>query len=82
MEQDVNQVLYIAMEGNQFQNKQHGDTVPIKKRNMFLCSLQINIKKAIQAWFSTAGYMCFNQTRVVSHTAVTLYLPGHADYGA
>ena len=33
------------MEGNQFHNKQHGDTMQKKARDMFLCSLQINIKK-------------------------------------
>ena len=56
--------------GGQCQNKQHGDTMPKKARNMFLCSLQIDIKKARQARFSTAGYVCSTETKVVSHPAV------------
>ena len=47
------------------ENKQHGDTVPEKARDMFLCSLQINKKKARQMRFSTAGYVCSTQTRVM-----------------
>ena len=42
-EQDVDQVLYFEMDGQQCENKQHGDTVPEKARDMFLCSLKINI---------------------------------------
>ena len=53
-----------------------------KNRDMFLCSLYINIKKLLQAWFITAGYVCYNQNSVVSHPSVTLSLPVHADYGA
>ena len=37
---------------------------------MFLCSLQINIKKALQVWFITQGYVCYTQTRVFYHTDV------------
>ena len=44
-EQVVNQVLYSAMYGRQYQNKQHGETMPEKACDIFLCSLQINIKK-------------------------------------
>ena len=43
-EQDVDQVLYSAMDGRLCENKQHGDTVPEKARDMFLFSLHINIK--------------------------------------
>ena len=45
VEQDVDQVLYSAMDGRQFHNRQHGDTVPKNARDVFLCFLQINIKK-------------------------------------
>ena len=71
-EQNVDKVLYSTMDGPQSQNKQHGDTVPKKARDMFLCSLQINIKKSRQAWLSNAGYMCYTQTRVISHPAVAV----------
>ena len=33
------------MDVQQFQNKHHGDNVPKKPNDMFLCSIQINIKK-------------------------------------
>ena len=42
-EQDVDQVLYSAMDGRQCQNKDHGDTVQ-KPRGMCLCSLCTKIK--------------------------------------
>ena len=44
-EKDVDQVLYSTMDGRRSQNKQHSDTVPPKARDVFLCSLQMNIKK-------------------------------------
>ena len=46
--QDVDQVLYSAMDGRQCENKQHGDTAPEKARGMFLCYLKINIKKCVR----------------------------------
>ena len=58
------------MDGRQSHNKQHGDAVPKKARDMFLCFLHIKIKKARQARFSTAGYVCSTKTRVGSHPAV------------
>ena len=58
------------MDGRLCENKQHGDTVPEKARDMFLCSLQINITKARQMPFSTAGYVCSTQTRVIFNPAV------------
>ena len=51
-------------------NKVITNNVPEKARNMFLCSLQINIKKARQMQFSTAGYVCSTQTRAVFNAAV------------
>ena len=57
------------MDGQQCQNKQHGDTVPEKAHDVFLCSLQINIKKACQMLFSTTGYVCSTQTRVIYNPA-------------
>ena len=45
LEQDFDQVLYSAMYGRQCENEQHGDTMQEKARDMFLCTLQINIKK-------------------------------------
>ena len=33
------------MDGRRSHNKDHGDTVPKKMRDMFLCTLHINIKK-------------------------------------
>ena len=62
-EQDFDQVLYLTMDGRQLQNKHHGDTVAKKTREMFLCSLHINIKKARQVRFSTAGYMWTTRAR-------------------
>ena len=41
-EKEVNQVLYSEMDGWQCHNKQHGNTMPEKAGEMFLCSLQIN----------------------------------------
>ena len=38
-EQDVDQVLNSAMDGQQGENKQHGDTVPEKTGDMSLCFL-------------------------------------------
>ena len=70
-EQDADQVLYSAMDGQKCQNKEHGDTVPEKACNMLLCSLQINIKKARQMRFSTVGYVCSIQTRVIFNPAVS-----------
>ena len=35
-EQDVDQILDSAMDSQQFDNKQHDDTVPEKARGMFL----------------------------------------------
>ena len=35
------------MDGRKCENKQHGDTVPEKARDMFLCSLHINIKERV-----------------------------------
>ena len=68
-EKDVDQVLFYAMDGRQCENKQHGDTVPEKACDVFVCSLQINIK-ARQMWFSTAGYVCSTQTRVIFNPSV------------
>ena len=45
-EQNVDQVLYYPMGGEKCENKQHGDAVPEKSRDVFLCSPQINIKKS------------------------------------
>ena len=53
-EQDVNQVLYSAMDGWKCVNTHHGDAVLENARHV-LCSLHINIKKARQMRFSTAG---------------------------
>ena len=59
-----------AIDGRQCENKQHCVTVPEKARDMFLCSPHINIKKARQVRFSTAGYVCSTQNRVVFNTVV------------
>ena len=40
------------------------------KIDKFLCSLQINTKKARQPRFSSAGFVCPNQNRVVYHPDV------------
>ena len=40
--EDIEQVLYSAMDGRLCQNKDHGDIVPKNPRDMYLCSLQIN----------------------------------------
>ena len=61
------------MDGRQYENKQHGDTLPQKKRNIFLCSLQINIYNARHMRFSTAGYVCSTQTIVIFNPAVDEY---------
>ena len=84
-EQDVDQVLYSKMGGWQCENKQHGDTVPEKARGMFLCPLQINIKKRARCgsvlWsacvllklelFSTQLYGIVHQVFIRLHTADT-----------
>ena len=59
------------MDGRQCQNKQHGDTVPKIARHVFMFSTDL-YKKARQARFSTTGYVCSTQNRVVSHPAVEL----------
>ena len=47
---------------------------------MFLFSLQINIKKARQARFSTAGYVCSTETIVVSDPAVCFIVCVRGDF--
>ena len=58
------------MDCQQCQNKQHGDIVLEKAHHMFLCSLQMNIKKAHLMRFSTAGYVRSTQTRFIFNPAV------------
>ena len=48
----------------------HRDTVPKKARDMFLFSLEINVKKARQARFSTAGYVWTTFAKRNFHPAV------------
>ena len=68
------------MDGRQCENKQRGDTVLEKARDMFLCSLQINILKARQMRFSTVGYMCSTQTIGIFNPDVCYKCGGNMDH--
>ena len=67
-EKDVDQVLYSEMNGQQYQNKHHGETVPKNSRHILMLSSDQD-QKAHRARFSTAGYMWNNRAKRNFHPA-------------
>ena len=51
------------MDSQNGENKDDGDTVPKKPRDMCLCYLNFNINKAVHARFSNADYMWTNWSK-------------------
>ena len=74
LEQDDDQFVYSAMDGQYCNNKQHGDTVPENARDTFLCYLHINDLKARHMWFRNVGYVCSTQNRGIFNPVV-YYFP-------
>ena len=77
-EQDINQVLYSAIDGGKFHNKDHGGAVPKKTRCMFSCTLQINIKRSRLTRFSSAGYVWTTREKRNFHRYISHFLTERA----